>query len=545
MKPRAILFFVSCVITTASCLIARAVTTHPSAVVHLTSGSFRGISAGAPNNTDRWLGIPFAQPPVGNLRFKAPVPIRFPPLGVKDATQFGNACPQLPSDHLGAPLGEDCQFLNVWRPTGTTAKDRLPVLAWIYVCEAHTLSTAASDPGFDPTRIISRSVTVGKPIIFVSMNYRLNTFGFLASSHVAPEDLNAGFHDQRLALTFIQENIAAFGGDPEKVTVWGQSAGAGSIEAHVLFPAEQPLFRAGILDSSTGPMKTAPPASTYDEPGQPYSNLVRLSGCPEGPLSFECLQRALLNASNHLTATRVNGQLWQPAIGPAGSFASVEPSQQIASGNFLHVPVLAGTNLNEGTVFSQSVLGRSVPPSEESAVFDTFIKSLLVDPSTVTNDTFDTINKLYPANDSSLGGAYNTGDSLFDRSEAWYTDNMFLAPRRLFFDAAAAHQPLFAYFFTEFIPGENISLGVSHGSELAMFFGFFAPVELEFANQMTDFYINFVYDLNPGDPWPQYTPKHGSVLQLMRNNVTVIADDFLFDKTNFENTPTVLAQMQK
>ena len=115
MKPRAISISVLSVIATAWALVAPAVTTHPSSVVHLTSGSFRGTSAGAPNNTDRWLGIPFAQPPVGNLRFKAPVPILFPSLGVKDATQFGNACPQLPSDHLGAPLGEDCLFLNVSR----------------------------------------------------------------------------------------------------------------------------------------------------------------------------------------------------------------------------------------------------------------------------------------------------------------------------------------------------------------------------------------------------------------------------------------------
>ena len=81
--------------------------------IHLTSGSFRGISAGAPNNTEKWLGIPFAQPPVGSLRFKAPVPITFAPANVQNAIQFGNACPQAASDSLGAPIGEDCLFLNV------------------------------------------------------------------------------------------------------------------------------------------------------------------------------------------------------------------------------------------------------------------------------------------------------------------------------------------------------------------------------------------------------------------------------------------------
>lgn len=90
---------------------ASAATTSP--VVHLTSGSFLGVSAGAPNNTDKWLGIPFAQPPVGALRFKAPVPIIFAPLGVNSATKFGNACPQAASSSLGAPVSEDCLFLNV------------------------------------------------------------------------------------------------------------------------------------------------------------------------------------------------------------------------------------------------------------------------------------------------------------------------------------------------------------------------------------------------------------------------------------------------
>ncbi|OBZ79050.1 Para-nitrobenzyl esterase [Grifola frondosa] len=101
-----------------------------SLTVHLTSGIFRGSAVS--NGTDRWLGIPFAQPPVGSLRFKAPVAVTNPPHTVQDAFAFGNACPQSPSSTLGAPMGEDCLFLNVWRPSNVSVNTKLPVLVWFY-----------------------------------------------------------------------------------------------------------------------------------------------------------------------------------------------------------------------------------------------------------------------------------------------------------------------------------------------------------------------------------------------------------------------------
>ena len=101
-----------------------------SLVVNTTSGVFQGVSVA--NGTQRWLGIPFAQPPIGALRFKAPVPVKSPSDGVTNATTFGNACPQRISN-LGAPISEDCLYINVWRPQGTSPSEKLPVLAWIYV----------------------------------------------------------------------------------------------------------------------------------------------------------------------------------------------------------------------------------------------------------------------------------------------------------------------------------------------------------------------------------------------------------------------------
>ncbi|KAF8071645.1 alpha/beta-hydrolase [Lyophyllum atratum] len=513
--------------------------------VRLRIGTFRGVSTTA--GIEKWLGIRFAQPPVGSLRFKAPVPITRASSAVIDASKFGNACPQ-PAADLGAPIAEDCLFLNVFRPQGTCSKAGLPVLVWMHG-GAFTLGAAST---FDPTRIVQRSVLNGKPIIFVSINYRLNTFGFLASASVAPQDLNAGLQDQRQALVWVQQNIAAFGGDSAKVTIWGQSAGAGSVESHFVFSSPQRLFRAGIADSSTGPFKNSPDASTFDKPGKPFARLLAATGCSAGQTAVACLQRVpfenLMATSNVMITSTLNHQLWQAAVGPAGSLIPTRPSARITRGEFLHVPFLAGTNVNEGATFSTTLRGLQLSAADEEAAFDKFIGHLVIDNSTLTPDVLTQFRMQFPAGDPSLGAPFNTGDSLFDRAAAWYTDQMFLAPRRLFFQHAAPLQPTFAYYFREFIPGNDPSLGVAHASELQLLFGPIssaAQVETDFANTMLDFYINFVNDLNPGAAWPAYTLQNRSVLQLMRDNITVIPDDWDLEKTNFMNTARVLDEFQK
>jgi len=242
----------------------------------------------------------------------------------------------------------------------------------------------------------------------------------------------------------------------------------------------------------------------------------------------------------------LNGQLWQPAVGPAGSLIPIRASQKIASGNFLHIPLLAGTNLNEGTSFSSSVQGLGLSGAAETAAFDNFIGNLILDNRTLSKATIDGIHSLYPANDPANGAPFNTGDSLFDRAEAWYTDNMFLAPRRLFFDKAAALQPIFAYHFEEFIPGNNPTLGVFHGSELSLIFGPVpTAVEEGFANTLVDFYINFINDLNPGGNWSKFTSSSRQVLRLQRGNISMIPDTFNLEQTSFLNSPSVLNDFEK
>ncbi|KAF5327854.1 hypothetical protein D9619_004770 [Psilocybe cf. subviscida] len=225
-------------------------------------------------------------------------------------------------------------------------------------------------------------------------------------------------------------------------------------------------------------------------------------------------------------------------------------STKIERGDFLRVPYIGGTTANEGTFFSSSVRLRGLSGQAETDAFVNYIENLVIDNSTLTNNVVSAFVEQYPANDPTAGAPFTTGDSLFDRTAAFYTNEMFLSVRRFFFQHAAARQPMFAFIFREFIPGNDISKGVTHGMELELFFGppslpANASIDSGLQTQMRDFYINFVNDLNPGPQWEPFNPRSPRVLQLQSDNVTMIPDDWDSERVDFCNSLKVMAEFEK
>ncbi|XP_042778658.1 acetylcholinesterase isoform X4 [Panthera tigris] len=255
----------------------------PELLVTVRGGQLRGVRLMAPGGpVSAFLGIPFAEPPVGPRRFLPPEPKR-PWPGVLDATAFQSVCyqyvdtlyPGFEGTEMWNPnreLSEDCLYLNVWTPYPRPASPT-PVLVWIY--GGGFYSGASSLDVYD-----GRFLAQAEGTVLVSMNYRVGAFGFLAlpGSREAPG--NVGLLDQRLALQWVQDNVATFGGDPMSVTLFGESAGAASVGMHLLSPPSRGLFHRAVLQSGApnGPWATV----GVGEARRRATLLARLVGCPPG-----------------------------------------------------------------------------------------------------------------------------------------------------------------------------------------------------------------------------------------------------------------------
>ncbi|KIK62492.1 hypothetical protein GYMLUDRAFT_41945 [Collybiopsis luxurians FD-317 M1] len=311
------------------------------------------------NNLTSYLGIRYAAPPTGNLRWRAPQTPANNDSIVQQATTQPNPCFQAPTgasltnplekraSSPGAPT-EDCLFLNVYFPGDTVPTKPLPTLFWIHG-GGYIMGGASSNPGGDLVRESHNEIVV------VVIQYRLGLFGFLPGSEVkANGNLNAGLLDQDFALRWTQQHISKFGGDPTKVTIWGESAGAGSVLQHVVAQdgkTSPQLFR-GAMTSST----FLPSQYNYNDPVPEflYSEVVNQTNCTSASDTLSCLRSVDANTlgtiNNNINLGGFFGTfLFVPVVD--GTFITQRPTLSLKQGKVNGKALLAVTNANEGNVF--------------------------------------------------------------------------------------------------------------------------------------------------------------------------------------------------
>jgi para-nitrobenzyl esterase len=309
-----------------------------------------GVVAGAvADGVVSWKGVPYAAPPVGERRWKAPQPIE-PWTGVRPATHYANDCMQepFPSDAapLGTPPAEDCLYLNVWAPEKPAAA-KLPVMFWIH---GGGFVNGGSSPA-----VYDGSAFARRGIVFVSLNYRLGRFGFFAHPALTQEQAGAplgnyGTLDQVAALEWVKRNVAAFGGDPGNVTIFGESAGGGSVHTLVTTPLARGLFHKAIVQSGGGRAggimapRSLPEAEAV---GLAFGKLVGVAG--EDAAALAGLRRVpAANVVRGLNLTSMGAQRDSYA-GPMvdGKVVAEEPETAFRAGRQARVPYVIGANDRE------------------------------------------------------------------------------------------------------------------------------------------------------------------------------------------------------
>ncbi|KAF9046268.1 alpha/beta-hydrolase [Panaeolus papilionaceus] len=362
------------------------------ALDYATLNGFQNTTTGIIN----FKGIPYADPPIGNLRWRAPVSPPSKNLGTIDATQFGAACVRTSQVTVATETSEDCLFRNVYIPINTQVTDKLPVLVWFHGGGWQTGSSHTAPPDL----ILQ---TAAEPLVFVSFDYRLGQFGFLGGSQLAANGtLNAGLLDQRAALQWVQRYIPNFGGDPGRVTLWGQSAGAGSAMFHMMANNgdNQGLFHAVIAESppfGTTPNNTDPDVQSV------FNEFAKNAECStKGTKTMSCLRKLTskelaLAGSKTLDSRPATLFVFGPIVD--GSFVQTTPLQAFSSGIFSHVPILVGSNTDEGANWSSTLTDRSANTSMPNANETTVFNFLNGQYPNITQDTVSQAFALYPLED--------------------------------------------------------------------------------------------------------------------------------------------------
>ncbi len=475
-------------------------------VVTIGDGSLRGsVESGAAI----FRGIPYAVSPVANLRWRPPQPAA-KWAGTRDAIKFGPACPQSPDSPvmMVGPVGassEDCLTLNVWKPAGAAVGAKLPVMVWIHGGGFFTGS--GSEQQFDGAPYVARGV------VFVTINYRLGRLGFFAhpaldAEHPAEPHGNYGLMDQIAALKWVRSDIAAFGGDPGNVTVFGESAGGISILALMASPLGQGLFQKAIVESGAFPYPMRRIAT--DQPNLPSAETLGKAvadglgiGGPGAAAALRALPvekiapskpvgMAELGSIQASSAPMIDGKMFNENIFTAFAGHAQEK-----------IPLLIGSNSLEAFVWL-------FLPSGKMAT----VPILPVDSSV--------LNRLGPEKDR-VTAAYSArfGGDMAKITPAVATDMLVGAGTRFIADqAAASGQPTWLYHFeTSPTPLRGVTFGATHGAEIPFIFDSLSRLrnvgpqttaaDRALSNTLIDYWTAFAKTGNPngaGRPeWPAHT----------------------------------------
>ncbi|KAI0782410.1 cephalosporin esterase [Irpex lacteus] len=368
----------------------------------------------ATSNITRFLGIRYAAPPVGKLRFQAPAPpLDERSLGVQLANTLSVGCLQAGSgsnnsspfrigNNNNLPVKrqsanpEDCLFLNVYASGSINATNRLPVLVWFHG-GGYVAGNVQNEKGDD---LINEA---GGGVIVVTLDHRLGGFGFLPGAQVKEKGaLNTGLLDQQAVLKWVQKNIHLFGGNPSEVTIWGQSAGAGSVIQHMLAHGgntQPPLFKGAISGSLY-----LPPQYHFNDriPEQIYSEFVEMTGCTNATDTFGCLVNAdvdTLQAAN--VAINRSGFFGTFVVVPVvdGEFIERSPSQQMISGRLNGERLLAMNNAFEGVTFVNATFSAEMTvPDYIAQLFPNFNSTQLSDAAA----QYENVSTLPTTNDKAV-----------------------------------------------------------------------------------------------------------------------------------------------
>jgi len=474
-------------------------------LVQTTSGPVRGAFA---DDHLLFAGIPYAAPPVGPLRWRPPRPPA-PWHDVRDASKFGERCIQdVTADwDYGRGVSEDCLTLNVWTPNSSAAKG-LPVMVWIH---GGAFVNGSGDL-YDGRWMVSR-----KDVIVVTINYRLGALGFLAHPALGANDDvgNYGFADQQAALRWVRDNIADFGGDPNKVTIAGESAGAMSVCDHLVAPGSAGLFRAAIIQS--GPCQGQADRSTAEGVSRDWA---AARGCADPATAADCL-RALPVAKvgppplyYRVGADGLTGPVSNTALLP------VDAMTAIADGKAAHVPVLIGSTRDEYRLFSALQFIRDGHmPDYSKALAGAF------------GDDSGRIEQQYPLS------RYENSALAF---AAVVTDGLFACPAYKMASGMSPAAHVYAYEFNdrdapvpEFVRGAPFPVGAAHGLELRYLFDTggapaLDPAQKKLSDRMVDYWTGFISGGEPradGAPdWPVFVGDRGPWMSLQTPEVRTFTD---------------------